>query len=152
MAANIKSPYTQTPYDMLSDAGNPKVGIVTPASRRSEIRAQYNKVVVARGRVPLEVINALTTLLNVAGRLKCDAFLATLMVREETTPPEDAAKILRQYRRPPAPEAPLPDWTENLTWLQAAPAVKISRQEQSLETEDRYNLPETKPPILGFES
>lgn len=152
MAASIKSPYTQTPYDMLSDAGNPKIGAVTPASRRSEIRAQYNKVVLARGRVPLEIINALTTLLNVAGRLKCDAFLATLLVGEETAPAEDIGKVLRQYKRQAVPEPGLPDWTEDITWLRAAPAVEVSRLECSLENEDRYHMPETKPPVLGFES
>lgn len=143
---NIKSPYTQTPYDLLSDANNPRVGVITPDSTRTDIRKQHGKVVVARVRAPLDVTAALNTLLNAAGRMKCDVFLTTTL-----NITGDAGDVFKSYPCPAAPDHRPPDWLAELGWVRPAADFAVAESEVKLAAQSNYNLPEVRPPALKFE-
>ena len=99
---DIKHPYTNTPYEILSDAEDPGIGILSYHTPRKNIRVQQVKVQRKGKRDAQEVAKAGTALLNTPVRMSHDAFLISTLSQAA-----DVTDLIDQHTQP-TPQ-PLPD-------------------------------------------
>lgn len=147
MASEIKTPYFNTPYDVLSDPDNPKVGVVTAETPRREILAQHTRVMTARKKAPIEVAQALNALRSVHERLKWDVFLSTRLSRST-----ELASAVERHKKPSLPEIKQPDWAADLGFSVRIPKVELAPVEVSVSPQKNYDHPEIKPFKVEFDS
>ena len=97
----IKHPYSQTPYEILSDLEDPEIGILSLDTLRRHIRLQQTKVQKKGSRDAQEVARAGTALLNTPMRMGHDVFLISTLSLAA-----DVSELVEKYCQPPAPALP----------------------------------------------
>jgi hypothetical protein len=147
MPTRIKHPYADTPYDVLSDPADPKVGVVTPDTPRQALRAQKAKVLAQRKRDNRDILEADRALMSISGRLGCDVFLRTMLDRSG-----DIKELIEKHRDPPMIAQANVDWTQGLSYWLEPPVGEIPLQPVQISRSTSYDDPRADLSAVEFDS
>lgn len=133
MPLNIKHPYADTPYDVLS---HPDVGTLSPDSPQKTIRVQQAEIIRLKIRPPDKASEAGRFLVDLSKRLGLDVFLRSTLNRSA-----DLAELAEQGRDMPPPAPPSVNWTEGLTFWIEPPVDQIQLQPIEITRLSSYDDP-----------
>jgi len=147
MAIEIKSPYVNTPYDIFSDADDPKVGVLTPDASRDQVLQQQVRLL-KQHKKDVRTINEASDLLKKgASRLSWDIFLTTTLSRSI-----DLDDLVEQYKKPQLPILKDPDWGAELSWIYQSPEDNIELFETPINRLSTYDTPPAQINEFTFEA
>ncbi len=134
----IKHPYSQTPYEILSDLEDPEIGILSLDTLRRHIRLQQTKVQKKGSRDAQEVARAGTALLNTPMRMGHDVFLISTLSLAA-----DVSELVEKYCQPPAPALPDLNTLVPLTPLIPTPEKSVPLLDVQIKRQTTFDDPQS---------
>lgn len=146
---SIKHPYARTPYDLLSEPDDPKIGEFTPQAPQSQVHRQQALLIARRkkdGSAAVQAISLAARALGYPDRVHTDAFLVSTL-----SATGDLDALAEQAKKTPTPPALANHWTEGLQFWLVPPEVEIRLEDIQISPLERYEEPRSELRAVDFD-
>jgi hypothetical protein len=145
----IKHPYARTPYDVLSEPDDPKIGEFTPQAPQSQVHRQQALLVARRkkdGSAAVQAISLAARALGYPDRVHTDAFLVSTL-----SATGDLDALEEHVKKEPLPPPRSEDWTGGLHFWLEPPEVTVQLEEIQISGLERYEDPRSDLRAVDFD-